>query len=131
MESGTPETCTVDGIIYVYHVTSLVIGKKIARVRVIDEGVKLHSAWVSHRETRARTGFPPHLERGSVGEKHETLSDDESNLELTYVNMCLSVLEGCKDVVKRSTEVPVFDKLFYILHLRNILVGRVLTPMLK
>uniref|UniRef100_A0A9J7XGM7 ribonuclease H n=1 Tax=Cyprinus carpio carpio TaxID=630221 RepID=A0A9J7XGM7_CYPCA len=55
----------------------------------------------------------PHLERGSVGDQHETLIGDE-DLELLYVNACSAVPEGLQVVVQGSAEVPAFSELFYV-----------------
>lgn len=53
------------------------------------------------------------MERGSVGDRHDTLIGDE-DLELLYVNACSAVPEGLQVVVQGSGEVPAFSELFYV-----------------
>ena len=55
----------------------------------------------------------PHSARGSVGDGQKTLSEDESNLELLYVNTCSAMPEEYKVVVQGSAAVPAFGELFY------------------
>lgn len=44
----------------------------------------------------------------------KTLSDDDLDLELLYVNVCSAVPGGCRVVVQGTAEVPTFSELFYV-----------------
>lgn len=48
-----------------------------------------------------------------MGGDQETLSEDESDLELLYVNTCSAMPEGYQVVVQGSAKVPAFGELFY------------------
>lgn len=48
-----------------------------------------------------------------MGSGQVTLSEEESSLELLYVNTCSAVPEGYQVVVQGSAEVPAFSELFY------------------
>ena len=48
-----------------------------------------------------------------MGDLHETLGGDGSDLELLYVNTCSAMPEGYRVVVQGSAEVPAFSELFY------------------